>query len=122
MRALIWRTITNLLPGEEIPNKKLSYESSEFGTISQKEITQILKEVFGAKPPKRHGNSNRLIFDIDKLKRLGKIYDLSVEVKVATSDTKIEDEKFGEDGMDGTDVGLDKHLYCCKCYIKNNFE
>lgn len=47
---LIWNKVIELLPGQEIPNKKLSYESSEFGIITQKEIIQILKDVFGASP------------------------------------------------------------------------
>jgi hypothetical protein len=102
--SVIWNTLTDILPGEFSPNKKLSYDSSDFGTISRKEITQILKEVFGAKPSKRHGNGSKLIFDKAKLERIGKMYDLSVEVKVVTTNND------GEDGYDGVDVGLDKHL------------
>jgi hypothetical protein len=37
---LIWDYIKTSLHGEEIQGRTLSYESSEFGTISQKEITQ----------------------------------------------------------------------------------
>lgn len=38
---------------------------------------------------------------LKKLERLGKIYDTSVEVNVKEN---------GEDGDDGVDIGLDKHL------------
>ena len=105
--SLIWNTITDILPGEYNPNKRLSYDSAEFGIISQKEMTQTLKDVFGAKSAKRHGSNSRLIFDTSKLGRLGKLYDLSIEVKVVTADSNTES---GEDGQDGVDVGLDKLL------------
>jgi hypothetical protein len=111
--SLIWNTLTDILPGEFSPNKKLSYDSSDFGTISRKEITQILKEIFGAKPAKRHGNSSILIFDKNKLERTGKLYDLSLEVKVVTTSNN------GEDGYDGVDVGLDKHLIGSKSSEEN---
>lgn len=48
--SMIWNTLTDILAGEFNPNKKLSYDTSDFGIISRKEITQILKDVFGAKP------------------------------------------------------------------------
>lgn len=106
--SMIWNTITNVLAGEFNPNKKLSYDTLDFGIISRKEITQILKDIFGAKPSKRHGESSRLIFDKPKLERIGKLYDLSIEVKVVATDNI--HPKSGEDGYDGVDIGLDKHL------------
>jgi hypothetical protein len=104
--SLIWHTITNpeILPGESLPNNTLSYNSEEFGPISQKQITQECMDVFGARKAPRHGSSNKLIFDIDKLKRLGKIYEMTLDVKVVRN---------GMDGEDGIDIGLDK-------YGKNN--
>jgi hypothetical protein len=106
--SIIWNTLTDVLAGEFNPNKTLSYDTSDFGIISRKEITQILKDVFGAKPSKRHGESSRLIFDKAKLERIGKLYNLSIEVKVVAIDSR--HCKNGEDGYDGVDVGLDKHL------------
>lgn len=91
----------NGLQGAFIPNKPLSYDSADFGVISQKGIIETCKDVFGAIKSKRHGSSNKLVFDLKKLERLGKIYDLSLDVKVKEN---------GEDGDDGIDVGLDKHL------------
>jgi hypothetical protein len=110
--SVIWNTITDSLAGEFIQNKPLSYESSDFGTMSQKEITQTLKDVFGAKPSKRHGSNRSLIFDKSKLERIGKIYDLSIEVKV-TDKIELREGKegnIGTHGTLGTDVGLDKCL------------
>lgn len=89
------------LAGEFIPNKKLSYDTEEFGVISQKQISEICKDVFGATKSKRHGTSNKLVFDPKKIERLGKVYDIDLEVKVKEN---------GEDGDDGIDVGLDRHL------------
>jgi hypothetical protein len=99
--SLIWDTVIDLLPGELISNKKLSYESSEFGTISQKIIIEILMQVFGASPSHNRREKRKLVFNIDKLERLGKVYDLSIEVKVGQSVTDV---------TDVTDIGLDRHL------------
>jgi len=99
--SLIWDTIIDLLPGELISNKKLSYESSEFGTISQKGIIEILMQVFGASPSHNRREKRKLVFNMAKLERLGKVYDLLIEVKVGQSVTDV---------TDVTHIGLDKHL------------
>jgi len=79
--TLIWNTLTDVLPGDAIPNKKLSYESSEFGPLSQKGVVEILIQVFGAKHSLSRRDKRKLIFDMSKLKRLGQVYNVSVEVK-----------------------------------------
>jgi len=97
-------------------NKKLSYEISDFETISQKQkgITQTLKDVFEAKLPKRHGGNRKLIFDKSKLERIGKLYNLSIEVEVTDriqlQDGEVKEDNSGTHGTHGTDVGLDRHL------------
>lgn len=100
---VIWETITDpeTLPGEFIPNKKLSYDSVEFGPISQKAVSEMCKDVFGAIKSKHHGSSRKLLFDKRKLDRLANIYELDLEIKVKEN---------GTDRTDGTDVGLDRHL------------
>jgi hypothetical protein len=95
--SLIWTTIRETLPGKDIPYKPQSYDTVEFDIISQKEIVQALKDVFGAERS-RDKKSRRLIFDPSKLERLSKIYDLSIEVQVVTHMTLV------------THVGLDRHL------------
>jgi hypothetical protein len=94
-----------LLPGESIPNKKLSYESSQFGTLSQKSIVETLKQVFGAKESQNRREKRRLVFDQVKLSRLGGMYDVSVKIKVGPPSTDVTDV------MDVTHVGLDRHIY-----------
>jgi hypothetical protein len=54
-----------------------------------------MKEIFGAKPPKRHGENSKLIFHQDKLDRLSKLYELDTDVKVGTHEIL---------------VGLNKHI------------
>src|SRR5207248_219361 len=71
----IWDRIKANLQGDEIPNRPQSFQSVEFGEIWQKSIVQILRDVFGATKSKRHGDGRKLVFDLKKLGRLGKIYD-----------------------------------------------
>ena len=100
--TLIWNTITNSLPGNELAHKPLSYDSSEFGTLSQKGIVETLIQVFGAKQSHNRREGRKLIFDLHKMQRLGQIYDLSVDVRVGTSVTDV---------TNVTHVGLDRHIY-----------
>jgi hypothetical protein len=95
--CLIWNTIKETLQGSEVPHKPQSYDSTEFGVLSQKEIVQTLIEVFGAERS-RDKTSRKLVFDPSKLDRLAKIYDMDKEVKLVTHMT------------DMTHVGLDRHL------------
>lgn len=76
-------------------------DTSEFGVLSQKEITQTLEHIFGAKTKKSHGKK-MLEFDISKLKRLGNIYDLFPEVKVI--------EESRDVGDVGDDVGIGRYI------------
>jgi len=96
----IWQSIANpdLLPGDYMPGKKLSYDSVEFGVISQKEVVEILVQVFGGKQS-RNRQKRSLVFDTQKLERVGKIYDLDTNIKVTTAVTDV---------TDVTDVGLDR--------------
>jgi hypothetical protein len=96
--SLIWNTIKSTLQGSDIPHRPQSYDSTEFGVLSQKEIVQTLNDVFGAERS-RDKTSRKLVLDPSKLDRLGKIYDLDVEVKLVTHMTHM------------THVGLDKHLH-----------
>ncbi len=108
--ALIWNTLKDILPGQEIANKPLSYDSAEYGLLSQKEITQKLKEIFGATSTKhggKTGTTRSLVFNLEKLQKAGKTYELDVDVKV------IEEEggKEGEKVADEIHVGLDAHIF-----------
>jgi hypothetical protein len=84
----IWGELKEWLAGSEIPYKPLSYESSQFGTISQKQITEILKSDFSAKSPSHNSNKAKLTFDRTILDRLEGKYntDLKVEVYESTEE------------------------------------
>jgi hypothetical protein len=82
---LIWDYLVSNLEATEIPGRNLSCETSEFGVISQKEVTQTLEHVFGAKNRKT-GGIKHLVFNTGNLQRLGKVYDLSIQVKVLTEE------------------------------------
>jgi hypothetical protein len=101
--GFIWEYIRSNLQGADVPGKALSYDTSEFGILTQREITQTFEHIFGAKVKKTHGKK-ALVFDISKLKRLGKIYDLSTEVRV------IEGEEKGDDGDVGDDIGIGRYI------------
>jgi hypothetical protein len=109
--GIIWNTITESLQGNAIHNKPQTYESVEFGHLSQKDIIQILKDIFGAKKSKRHGEGRKLEFDEVKLEKLGKIYDLDINVEVSKKDEGNEEEEKGEvaaaAGTHGTHSVLD---------------
>jgi hypothetical protein len=91
--SLIWDTIKETIQGQEIPNRPMSYETLEFGTLSQKRITATLEQIFGAKRPKHKGEIRRLIFDQDRLRKLERKYSIQINVKVMT-------DKEGADGAD----------------------
>jgi hypothetical protein len=91
------------LQGEDIPGKSLSYETPEFGTLSEREVTLTLEHIFGAKTKKVNG-IRMLSFDISKLQRLSRVYDLAIEIKVLR-----QGENSGSDRSDWTDVGMDRY-------------
>ena len=78
---LIWKYVMENLEATEIPGRNLSCETTEFGHLSQKNITETLVHIFGAKNKKIDGIKH-LIFNTAMLQRLGKIYDLSLQVQV----------------------------------------
>jgi hypothetical protein len=105
---IIWGHIRNNLQGAEVPCKPLSYDTSEFGIISQKEITQILEHIFGAKV-RKSGGIKVVEFDLSKLKRLGRIYDMSLEVKIEETNGNGNGEETGDDRDDRDDVGIARY-------------
>lgn len=65
-------------------------------------MTEVLVQVFGAKKVRKH-SGRTLLFDRNKLDRLNKIYDLSIDVKVETSSSP-------NSVTHVSLVGLDRHL------------
>jgi hypothetical protein len=107
--SFIWNYIKETLPGADIAGRPLSYETSEFGTITQREVIQTLEHVFGAKGRKSHG-IRMLDFDRYQLQRLGRVYDLATEVQVIRDGDDSFEKNRGENGEDWTDVGLGRYF------------
>jgi hypothetical protein len=63
--SLIWNVIKDKLQGKDISNKSESYDTVDFGTISQRGIVESLVQVFGAKRS-RDKTSRKLVFDPSK--------------------------------------------------------
>ena len=108
--SLIWNLIVSNLEGTEIPGRNLSCDTSEFGVISQKEVTETLKHVFGAKT-KKTGGIKHLEFNNAKLQRVGKVYHLEVQVQILNGDEVRDDGDDGDDIDKGEDnpMGLDAY-------------
>jgi hypothetical protein len=95
----IWNKYKEMLPGgEEIG--KTSYTSNEYGEMSQKRLSELLRDQFKARLPKHHGDKRHLVFDKTVLDRMVEKY----RINIKDIDTN------GTDGTHGTDVGLDRHL------------
>jgi hypothetical protein len=102
---LIWDYIVSNLEATEVPGRSLSCETSEYGVVSQKEVTQTLEHVFGAKNRKT-GGIKHLVFNTGNLQRLGKVYDLMVQVEVLTEEESV--PKSRDDRDDREDIDADK--------------
>jgi hypothetical protein len=97
----IWNRITD--PEEGLEGNVITaqtFMSVEFGSLSQKDITQTLEEVFGAVKSKSHKKGRKLIFNQKVLDKLDKIYNLDVDIQVVEGEG-------GTHGTHGTHVGLD---------------
>jgi hypothetical protein len=95
----IWKRYKEQLPdGEELG--KTSYRSNEYGEMSQKRLSELLRDQFKARPPKHHGDKRQLVFDKTVLDCMVKKYRINIE----------DIDSGGTDGTHRTDVGLDRHL------------
>jgi hypothetical protein len=109
--AKIWDSVINELNGEVI--KAQTIQTADFGPVSQKQIIQILKDVFKAKPSKRHGNARSWVFDLKILDKLSRVYDLDVDVKVQRKSLSVNNENGTHRThrtLSGDGIGLDKHI------------
>jgi hypothetical protein len=98
--STIWSFMKMNLQWKEIPYKPQSIETVEFGVLSQKEITQTLKEIMKAEPAKHTGSSRRLVFSQDVLDRMKDTYDIDIEIEV----------DFETNGTHGTHGTLSRYI------------
>jgi hypothetical protein len=100
---VIWDTFKEWVSGSEIPYKPLSYESTQFGTISQKTITEILIEDFSAERPIVKTDKAELIFNKETFEGLKSKYDLDLTITVSQLESP-EDLEDPEDIQDKGEV------------------
>jgi hypothetical protein len=87
--TLIWTRLKDELHGREIPNKPMSFECEDFGTVTQGSVTKTLREVFGANL-KRYGKAGRCLkFYSKNLNKLAKVYEAPTEIKVTSIDGSV---------------------------------
>jgi hypothetical protein len=94
----IWHRITaGGLDGHYDERRPNEYQTADFGTIYRNSITNIICDKFGAE--RRHKErGNILIFDPEKLVKIGKSYDIgtSIQLKLLS-----EDKAEGSEGSEG---------------------
>jgi hypothetical protein len=95
----IWsRIVEGGIPGYyDAERKPKEYQTDEYGTIYRNSFTNIICDKFGA--IKKHTDKGSvLIFDIDKLQKLGKSYDLEAKIQL-----KLVEDGGGPDNPDSSD-------------------
>jgi hypothetical protein len=105
--GLIWDTIKVSLDGSDIPNKPMSYESTEYGTLSQKVIIQMIKDNFKSTSPTRTEKQRSLKFSRTVLNQLSDKYEVNLELQVVEEMTDETDETDAggiQDQIEGTDL------------------
>jgi hypothetical protein len=82
---ILWSIIRSL-PGSDVPNRPLSYNTEDFGIISMARVTQICKDKFGAE--RRHdGQQRSLVFDKTTIQKLKTNYSPIEEIKIKDNST-----------------------------------
>jgi hypothetical protein len=105
--GLIWKTLMDVLPGQRVIGRDMTFNSEEFGDITHKQITGILTQIFGAVKSPGHSKGNALIFDQGKLDRAGKVYQLNVGVEVKTIEEQGVVSEKKDEKNDAMDTGID---------------
>ena len=80
--SAIWHRITagNVI-GHYDERKPNEYQTADYGTIYRNSVTNIICDKFGAQ--RRHkAKGNVLTFDVDKLVKIGKSYDMDTNIQL----------------------------------------
>jgi len=98
--SFIWHKITaggvdGYYDGDRRPNE---YQTADYGTIYRNSITNIICDKFGAQ--RRHmEKGNVLIFDIDKLAKIGRSYDLETNIQLKLPIGEMTEGSEGSEGF-----------------------
>ena len=98
----IWDNITSgTIEGYRDDKKPNEYQSTDYGTIYRNTITNIICDKFGAEK-RRDKHGSILKFDVEKLARAGKIYNIesNIQTKIATPSTE-DGRRAGDSGDSG---------------------
>jgi len=64
-------------------------------------ITKILEDKFGAEPPRHTRKGNVVIFNLDKLRKIQKSYEIDIDIKIETR-KKNDVDCEGSEGSEGS--------------------
>jgi hypothetical protein len=91
----IWEFIQENIQGE-------LYSSNEYHIadylLYRSTVTKLLEDKFGAEPPKHTKKGNVVVFNLDKLRKIQKSYDIDVDIKTTLKNAPIEEGEGGEGG------------------------
>jgi hypothetical protein len=91
----IWEFIQENIQGE-------LYSSNEYRIVDyvlyRSTVTKLLEDKFGAEPPKHTKKGNVVVFNLDKLRKIQKSYDIDVDIKTTLKNTP---KEYGEGGEGG---------------------
>ena len=98
--GILWESIKNVVDGHWDERKPNEYQTSEYGLIYRNTITNIICDKFGAKRKHRE-NGNYLVFNPEKVRRVGKIYNTKISIQTKL----IQDKPEGTEGSEGS-IGM----------------
>ena len=91
----IWEFIQENIQGELYSSNE--YHIADY-VLYRSTVTKLLEDKFGAEPPKHTKKGNVVIFDLDKLRKIQKSYDIDVDIKTTLKNAPKEDGEGGEGG------------------------
>jgi hypothetical protein len=91
----IWEFIQENIQGELYSSNE--YHIADY-VLYRSTVTKLLEDKFGAEPPKHTKKGNVVVFNLDKLEKIQKSYDIDVDIKTTLKNTLKEDGECGEGG------------------------
>jgi hypothetical protein len=77
----IWNAITSGgIPGSYDSKKPNEYQTQDYDTIYRNTVGKIISDNFGAEP-KHMRDGNAFVFDLEKLAKAGRVYDIEVSIQ-----------------------------------------
>ena len=77
----VWNAITSGgIPGSYDSKKPNEYQTQDYDTIYRNTVGKIISDNFGAEP-KHMRDGNAFVFDLEKLAKAGRVYDIEVSIQ-----------------------------------------